>query len=640
MLTGGSGLLGSELQKISKNIVAPTRDELDVRDESAIAHHIREFRPDIVLHAAAVTDNQKIKGDPASALDINIKGSANVVRACLGTRIRLVYLSTDYVYPGNKGHYSEDNELQPTNLYAWTKLAGEAAVRAVPNHLIIRTSFGPNIFPYPIAFSDKWSSKEYVDVIAPEVLEATVSPLTGVINIGGPRRTIYDFAVKRNRQVRSVERVDNEYDTPADTSLDLRRWRDYRNAKGVVRSVTECRICESPSLVKYLDLGMMPIANNLSDSALLALQAERFPLQLQYCNDCSLSQLTTIIDPEEMFAHYTYRSSINKGYIRHCRELADLVKEKFGVTSDDLILDIAGNDGTLLTEFKNELGVNVLNVDAAKNIAAVAEDRGIPTINEFWSMVVADRILNEYERPKLVLATNVFAHVDDLQEFLMSVKHCLDENGVLILEFPYCVDFIEQREFDTIYFEHLNYFLLWPLMKLVDQIGFRIFDVEKYDIHGGTVRLFIANIGVREINNSVANLLEREKEAGFYQAGRYLDWSQKIEESIKELANKVCTLRKNGAKIAAFAASAKGNTLLNVCGLDRRVISYIVDDTPEKIGLFSPGTGIPIVDRSVLKADPPDYLLILAWNFSREIIESTEEFSGKYIIPIPTFSVI
>ena len=640
LLTGGSGLLGLELQKIGKNIVAPSRDELDVRNESSIAQHVLELNPDIILHAAAVTDNRQIEADRASALDINIKGSANVARVCLGTRIRLVYLSTDYVYPGNRGNYNEEDELLPSNLYAWTKLAGEAAVRAVANHLIIRTSFSPDKFPYPVAFSDKWSSKEYVDVIAPEIIEATMSPLTGIVNIGGPRRTIYNFAVKRNAQVRRLERQDAEYGTPVDTSLDLQRWRGYRDGRGVVRSVTECRICEGSRLVKYLDLGMMPVANNLSESALLARQVARFPMQLQYCKDCSLSQLTTVVDPQEMFSHYTYRSSINKGYIRHCREMARSVGEFLSLTSNDLVLDIAGNDGTLLGQFKDELGVKVLNVDAAKNITAVAKDRGIPTINDFWSMDVADRIVKMHARPKLVTATNVFAHVDDLHNFLSSVKHCLDENGVLILEFPYCIDFIEQRAFDTIYFEHLSYFLIRPLLKLAGLIGLKIFSVQKQDIHGGTVRVFFANEDMPVDEASVEDFLEKEEQGGFHEAERYLDWSQEIDNLINGLTNEVRTLKQNGSKIAAFAASAKGNTLLNACGLGRRTISYIVDDTPEKIGRFSPGTGIPIVDRSVLKSDPPDYLLILAWNFSREIIESTDEFSGKYIIPIPTFMVV
>ena len=190
MLTGGSGLLGTELRKLAPDLLAPTRAELDITDGAAVSAYIAEHRPDLILHAAAITDNRAIEADPHAALEVNIKGTANLAGACVGTRIRLVYVSTDYVYPGDRGNFAEEDALQPANLYAWTKLAGEAAVRAVPNHLIIRTSFGAAEFPYPVAFADKCSSKEYVDILAPDILEAARSPLTGVLNVGGPKRTI------------------------------------------------------------------------------------------------------------------------------------------------------------------------------------------------------------------------------------------------------------------------------------------------------------------------------------------------------------------------------------------------------------------------------------------------------------------
>ena len=201
LLTGGTGLLGTELQKLDAGLVAPSRGELDIRDAGAVADCFASVKPDVILHTAAVTNNRDIEADPDEALEVNIVGTTNIARACLGTRIRLVYLSTDYVYRGDRGNYDEVDEVLPSNLYAWTKLAGEAAVRAVPNHLIIRTSFGAAEFAYPAAFADKWSSKEYVDIIAPEILKAARSPLTGVINIGGPRRTLYEYASARNPDV-------------------------------------------------------------------------------------------------------------------------------------------------------------------------------------------------------------------------------------------------------------------------------------------------------------------------------------------------------------------------------------------------------------------------------------------------------
>jgi hypothetical protein len=240
----------------------------------------------------------------------------------------------------------------------------------------------------------------------------------------------------------------------------------------------------------------------------------------------------------------------------------------------------------------------------------------------------------------LITATNVFAHVDDVRGFLAAARHCLHEQGALILEFPYAMDFIENREFDTIYFEHLSYVLIRPVARLAAAEGMQVFDVQKQDIHGGTARVFLGIEGAQEVKPSVAEFLGREERGGFHDLAIYKKWTGEIDALIDDLATQLKKLKSEGAKIAAFAASAKGNTLLNACRLDTATIDYIVDDTPEKIGKFSPGTGIPIVDRSVLADEPPDYLVILAWNFAREIIGNTSAFGGKFIIPIPAFEIV
>ena len=224
LLTGGSGLLGTEIQKLHTGVLAPNRKELDICDAKAVAEYVLNVAPDTILHAAAVTNNRDIEADPDEALAVNVIGTTNIARACLGTTIRLVYVSTDYVYKGDRGNYAETDELLPSNLYAWTKLAGEAAVRSVPNHLIIRTSFGASRFDYPDAFADKWSSKDYVDRIAPKILEATTGTVSGVLNIGGPRRTIYAYAVERNPDVNKTSLSDSSLDSPIDTSLNLDQW--------------------------------------------------------------------------------------------------------------------------------------------------------------------------------------------------------------------------------------------------------------------------------------------------------------------------------------------------------------------------------------------------------------------------------
>ncbi len=224
LLTGGTGLLGIELLKLDADMIAPRRSELDITDAFAVAEYINKLLPDVIVHAAAVTNNRDIEADPSEALEVNIKGTANVAQACLGSGTRLVYISSDYVYKGDRGDYSESDEVLPSNLYAWTKLAGEAAVRAVANHLIVRTSFGASEFQYPAAFTDKWSSKQYVDEVAPKILQAAVGSATGVLNIGGPRRTLYEYASERNPKVKKISRGAAPHDATADTSLNLDKW--------------------------------------------------------------------------------------------------------------------------------------------------------------------------------------------------------------------------------------------------------------------------------------------------------------------------------------------------------------------------------------------------------------------------------
>ncbi len=643
LLTGGSGLLGSELTKLAPDIIAPSRADLDITDRYAVSACVASHNPDTIIHAAAITNNRDVEDDPTEAVDVNIIGTANIALACLKRRTRLVYLSTDYVYKGDKGNYSEDDEIHPFNLYAWTKLGGETSVSTIPNHLIIRTSFGADKFEYDAAFTDKWTSKDYIDVIAPQILEAARSPLTGLLNIGSERRSMHEYAQLRNPNVKGMRMNESAHSSPVDSSLNIGRWSEHLDGRGDARSHTACRICGNTDLRKYLDLGMMPLANNLAPDAEAATEMDRFPLQVLFCTECSMSQTSVIVNPRKLFAKYTYRSSINQGYVKHCREMARDIGSKLDLKSSDLVVDIAGNDGSLLNEFKAELGVQVVNVDPAENIAAIAESRGITTVNDFWSEDVAQQILDDHGQPKLITATNVFAHVDDVREFLSAAKHCLHEKGALVLEFPYLVDFIANHEFDTVYFEHLSYVGIKPVVVLAANEGMKIFNVEKQDIHGGTVRVFIGNEDSHDIDPSVDQFLKAEEKGGFHDFARYENWLEEVDDLTREFTYQIQQLKEHGASIAAFGASAKGNTLLNACRLNSATIDYIVDDTPEKIGKFSPGTGIPIVDRSPLEENPPDFLVILAWNFAREIIESAADFrrsGGKFIVPVPKVEIV
>lgn len=400
-----------------------------------------------------------------------------------------------------------------------------------------------------------------------------------------------------------------------------------------------CRVCGSENLEPYLDLGFLPLSNNLATSTLDPIHNERYPLQVMLCTNCSLSQLSIVVNPEKLFSHYVYRSSISQGYKDHCKQMAIDLKEKYNLTDESFHIDIAGNDGALLEQFKKVLGHKVLNIDPAENLAGIAEAAGIPTLTMFWDLSTANKVKNAHPKADLITATNVFAHVDNVKEFIQGVKLVLNTKGVLVLEFPYLVDFIDKREFDTVYFEHLSYFSIRPLYYLVKKLGLDIINVEKQEIHGGTVRVTIAHEGAYPINNVVYDYMTDEF-ANYSDLEVYRKFNEDVQESIIRFRNGVHSFPNK--TVAGFAASAKGNTLLNSAFITVGSMKYIVDETPEKIGKYSPGTRIPIVGMDILKRNPPDYLVILSWNFAKEIIEKCTKagYKGDFIIPIPEFNII
>lgn len=641
LVFGGNGTLGKALQKINGDLICPSHEYVAIDDDMAVEACINREKPDIVVNAAAVIDNRILEKFPEVAITTNIIGAANVAKACIQKNIRLVYVSTDYIYKGDRGNYLETDEILPFNFYAWTKVGGEASTRGVKNHLIIRVSFGKSEFSYPISFVDKWSSKDYVDVIAPMVYDAIISPLTGIINLGTERKTLFSHAKERNDQVKPVKLSETSFFTPYDTSLNMQRWMDYSSDKSVCKSVTSCRACGSTNLTKYLDLGPMPLSNNLENSSLEAKIAERFPLQIMLCEDCYLSQLSVIIDPKKMFSNYVYRSSVNKPYVDHCREMAKTLKEKYSLNEDSFHIDIAGNDGALLKEFKKEIGLKVLNVDPASNLAAIAEAQGIPTIADFWSKNVVKEILKAHSMADLITATNVFAHVDDINGFLSNAKDALKPKGVLVIECPYIADNMAVMAYNQTYFEHLSYISLSPIYTLCQKVGLAVIDAERQDIHGGTIRITIAKNGQYPPSRNIHNILIEELN-GLTHINPHLNWAKKVYDNIQTGTEEILKLKKSGASIVGIAASAKGNTLLNCMSLSTDIIDVIVDETSEKIGKFSPGTGIPIVHKRYFAKNSPDYCIILAENFAIPLMKKARDagFKGKFIVSLPKFEII
>lgn len=404
-----------------------------------------------------------------------------------------------------------------------------------------------------------------------------------------------------------------------------------------------CRVCHSPDLHRYLDLGKTPLANALlSDPN----QKESFfPLEVLVCPNCFLSQLSIVVDPKIMFSHYAYRSSISKTFQAHCREMARACKHWGVAASGALVVDIASNDGCLLRSFQQEGFQRVMGVEPAVNIASIAMQAGIPTVNKFWGIESVQEILNREGPASLVTATNVFAHVDDIGAFVDGVELLLEEDGIFVLEVPYAFDLISHQEWDTIYHEHLSYFLLKPLVQHFEIHRLNVFHVERVPIHGGSLRLYVqkSSSRKREVQISVKNILETEAKSGLYDLATYNGFAQKVLETRKALRHFFEETALAGKKVVGFGATAKGNTLLNYCGIGPEQISFIVDDTPEKQNLFTPGVHIPIRSAQGLQEIPFDYLFLLAWNFKEEIMDKTRWFKqrgGSYLIPIPEVRVI
>jgi SAM-dependent methyltransferase len=396
---------------------------------------------------------------------------------------------------------------------------------------------------------------------------------------------------------------------------------------------TNCRVCQSKNLTEYLDLGMMPLSNNLCNTA--TEEAERFPLKVLLCEDCGLSQLSIVIDPQTLFGTYVYRSSISQGYKDHCRDMAESFATR--LTKDSFHIDIAGNDGALLHEFNQVIGCKTLNIDPAANMVPICEAKGIRQYETFWGYdAVRHLISTGWPKADLITATNVFAHVDNVREFLEAAKMVLAPDGVLVLEFPYLVDFIEKKEFDTVYFEHLSYFSISPLYKLCTDVGLSIMSVSHKDIHGGSIRVEIGFGKEDEADYTMDEILD-----GYHNIDTYHQWASDVKEVIGQFRKRLTLLKLSGNKIAGFAASAKGNTLLNSAGITNEVMDYIVDQTPEKVGKFSPGTHIPIVSMVDMICDPPDYIVLLSWNFADECMSKCRAagYTGRFILPL-TFEVI
>jgi hypothetical protein len=399
-----------------------------------------------------------------------------------------------------------------------------------------------------------------------------------------------------------------------------------------------CRACGSGSLRLVVDLGPTPLANSfLRSTAEFALE-ESFPLNVYICEGCSLVQLLEVVDPEILFRDYIYVTGTADSIVAHNHSYAATVTELLQLGSDDLVVEVASNNGQLLKCFQ-KLGVKVLGVEPATNIARMANDDGIETVNEFFSSTTAESIRSGYGPAKAVIGNNVLAHVDETKDFLLGCKMLLADDGQVITEVPYLREFVERTEFDTVYHEHLCYFGVNSLLSLCDSVGLSIRRIDEVAVHGGSIRMYAER--AENANGHSAQVLamaEAEKQAGLTSFATFDDFADRVRSIRRGLVQMLNELKADGRTIAAYGAPAKGNTLLNYCGIDSDVLDFAVDKNPLKVETFTPGSHLPVLPVSTLLERQPDYVLILAWNFADEIIEQQHEYlarGGRFIIPIP-----
>jgi len=415
------------------------------------------------------------------------------------------------------------------------------------------------------------------------------------------------------------------------------------DTKNLVKKSSRCLICKSKKLIKYLDLGTTALVNSYLAKEELDKPEFKVPLEVYYCQNCHLCQLLHIVDKNVLFEEYAYFSSTSPQSIQYFEQYAQEVVERFPNQTKKLVLEIASNDGILLKPFKAR-GARVLGIDPAKNVAEIANKEGIETIPDFFSKNTARQILEKYGKAGIITANNVLAHTDDIHNVLAGVKQLLDEQGVFVFQVKYLGDLLAKNEFDTTYHEHICYFSLMPLIFLLEKHALEIFDVKHVDPEGGSLRVYASHSPLPfPINKSIEMFLRKERAQGLDRPQTYLDFTERP-KIVKEKLHKILMdLKQQGKKIAGYGASGKGNTLLQYCGINSKILDYITDTAPSKQGKYTPGTHIPIVPPTQLKENTPDYILLLAWNYAESIIEREKWFleqGGRFIIPIPEPKII
>jgi SAM-dependent methyltransferase len=406
---------------------------------------------------------------------------------------------------------------------------------------------------------------------------------------------------------------------------------------------TVCRFCAAPLEHVFANLGMSPLANSYLTPEQANAMEPFYPLRAFVCSECFLVQLEEFETPDRIFTEYAYFSSYSTSWLEHSRHYVEQMVERFGIDERSHVVELASNDGYLLQYF-HQRKVPVLGIEPAANVAKVALQKGIPTLVEFFGRESARSLVSE-SAADLIIGNNVLAHVPDLNDFVEGMKILLKPGGVLTMEFPHLLRLVEQNQFDTIYHEHFSYFSFLTACRVFAAHGLRLFDVEELPTHGGSLRIYGCHAGDRgkSLSERAAELGERERSRGYERVDTYRAYAQRVEEEKREILAFLIDLKHQGLSIAGYGAPAKGNTMLNFCGVGNDFIDYTVDLNPHKQGHLLPGSHIPIRPPEALRETRPDIVLILPWNLREEITEQhayVRKWGGRFAARAPEMRIL
>lgn len=410
------------------------------------------------------------------------------------------------------------------------------------------------------------------------------------------------------------------------------------------RDAAKCRFCSAELQTTFVNLGMSPLCQTHIEPEQLNAMERFYPLHAWVCERCFLVQLEEYVSPDEIFSDYAYFSSYSDSWVDHARQYTEMVAQRFALSRDSLVMEIASNDGYLLQHFVSKQ-IPCLGIEPAANVAKVAADKGIRSTVRFFGKHSAGEIASEFGRPHLLLGNNVLAHVPNINDFVSGMKVLLAPGGVITMEFPHLLRLMEENQFDTIYHEHFSYLSFYSVEKVFAHHGLRLFDVQRIPTHGGSLRIFgcHAEDAIQPNLPAVEMLRNEEIAKGLTDLSTYERFETEVKATKHRLLEFLIDARNSGKTVVGYGAPGKGNTLLNYCGIRTDFLDYTVDRSPHKQGRYTPGTHIPILAPERIRETRPDYVLILPWNLKDEIVKQhsyIHEWGGRFVVPIPTVTIV